>query len=221
MIATVSMLIDHIASVLLSDCPVELLSIMGHSITVYSMMRFIGRVSFPIFAFLITEGYLHTRSRVRYGVNLALFALISEIPWDLEHTGKCFVFSSQNIFFTLLLGYLAICMLEYFQSQPAKQAAWLLGLTAASVVVCASYGISGYAFILFLYVMREKPLLRAVIGCGFLSSRWKAGLAFIPITLYNGKRGFAKGNFAKYFFYFFYPAHLFILYLIKKAMIGY
>ena len=220
-IATAAMLIDHIASVLLRDCPVELFSIMGHSITLYSSMRFIGRIAFPIFAFLITEGYIHTRDRMRYGVNLALFALLSEIPWDLEHRGILFALSSQNVFFTLLLGYLAICMLEKYRSQPVKQALWLLGLLAVSAVSHADFGCSGYVFILFLYVMREKPLLRAVIGCGMLSSRWKAGLAFIPIALYNGERGFARGPFAKYFFYIFYPAHLFVLYLIKKATIGY
>ena len=215
-IATVAMLIDHIAAVLLRDSPIELLTILGRSITLYSLMHLIGRIAFPIFAFLITEGYLHTRNRMRYGTNLTLFAFLSEIPWDLEHTGKCFVFSSQNVFFTLLLGYLAICMLEQYRSQPVKQAVWLLGLLAVSVILRADYGISGYVFILFLYVMREKPLLRAVIGSGILSSRWKAGLAFIPIALYNGERGFAQGSFAKYFFYFFYPAHLFVLYLIKK-----
>lgn len=220
-IATVSMLIDHIAAVLLKENPVELLTILGHNGTLYSLMRFIGRLAFPIFAFLITEGYLHTRNRVRYGGKLALFALLSEIPWDLEHTGKLFILSSQNVFFTLLLGYLAICMLEKYRSQPVKQGAWLLGLLAVSVILHADFGCSGYAFILFLYVMRERPLLRAVIGCGMLSSHWKAGLAFIPIALYNGKRGFAQGPFAKYFFYIFYPAHLLVLYLIRKATIGY
>ncbi len=220
-IATAAMLIDHIAAVLLRETPIELLTIMGRSITLYAAMRFIGRIAFPIFAFLITEGYLHTRNRMRYGASLALFALLSEIPWNLEHTGKILALSSRNVFFTLLLGYLAICMLEKWRSRPSKQAAWLLGLLAVSVILRADYGISGYVFILFLYVMRERPLLRAVIGSGILPARWEAGLAFIPIALYNGKRGFARGSFAKYFFYFFYPAHLFALYLIKKATIGY
>ncbi len=220
-IAVVSMLIDHVAAVFLQNSPIVLFTALGHSLLLYTFMRSIGRIAFPIFAFLITEGYLHTHDRRRYGISLALFALISEIPWDLEHTGKYFVISSQNVFFTLLLGYLGICMYERYREQPQYQAAWLLGLLGVSLIFHADYGCSGYCFILFMYVLRERELIRAVIGCGFLSSRWKAGLAFIPIALYNGKRGFVRGKLMKYCFYMIYPVHILILYFIKNSLIGY
>ena len=79
----------------------------------------------------------------------------------------------------------------------------------------ADYGCSGFAFILLLYVLREKKLEQAVIGSGVLSSRWIAGLAFIPINMYNGRRGFIRGKFAKYLFYAIYPIHMLLFYFLK------
>ena len=72
-----------------------------------------------------------------------------------------------------------------------------------------------------MYLLRSSPLLRAVVGSCVLSSRWIAGLAFLPIAFYNGKRGFIRGKAAKYLFYVIYPAHIFALYLIKRNTIGY
>ena len=211
LIAVISMLIDHVAAVFLTSDPTVLLMVFGHSLTRYEFI--------PIFAFLIVEGYLHTHDRKRYGISLAMFALLSEVPWDLLHDNRYFIASTQNVFFTLFLGYLAICMFERYREQPEHQAAWLIGLLIISVLLHADYGCSGYCFILFMYVMREHELIRAVIGCGFLSSRWKAGLAYIPIALYNGQRGFIRGKVAKYFFFLIYPVHILILYLLKNGLI--
>ena len=220
-IAVVLMLTDHSALTFLLGRNTVFLPLWGHTVTVYNLLRGIGRLAFPIFAFLVTEGYRHTHDRVRYGINLALFALLSEIPWNLWHNGTVFLLSSQNVYFTLLLGYLAICMMERYRTRVRRQAAWLVGLLIVSVILSADYGCSGYCFILFLYVLREHRLLRAVIGCGILSSRWKAGLAFIPIAMYNGERGFIRRKAAKYAFYLFYPLHILVLYFLKKAWVGY
>ena len=91
----------------------------------------------------------------------------------------------------------------------------LLGLLVASVLLKVDYGCSGYGFILMLYVLRENKILQAVIGSCMLSSRWQAGLAFIPISMYNGQRGFVKGPLAKYAFYLFYPLHLLLIYWLR------
>lgn len=220
LLAVLSMLTDHLAAFYLYNMPAmqdAWFSIGHRAITPYLLMRLVGRVAFPIFAFLLVEGFVHTHDRRRYGTNLFVFALLSEIPWNLVHSGT-WSFPSQNVFFTLLLGYLGLCALEHFEGVPKKQTLSLLGLLVVSVLLRADYGCSGYGFILLLYVLRQQKLLQAVIGSCMLGSRWQAGLAFIPISMYNGERGFVKGTFAKYAFYIFYPLHLLVIYCLRAGL---
>ena len=232
-IAMVSMLIDHIASVILRYDPVftEPLITLGHqSITWCYLLRFIGRLAFPIFCFLLVEGFQHTHNRRKYGRNLLVFALISEIPFNLTHGGHIYGWS-QNVFFTLFLGFLALCVVRRWeedrQSLPQstiyaehnrRMALRLLTLIVAGYLLRCDYYNCGISFILLLYVLRRNEILRAAIGCCFLGSRWIAGLAFIPIAFYNGHRGFIQGSFGKYLFYLFYPVHLLVLYFIKVVL---
>lgn len=221
LLAIVSMLVDHLAAFLWYDepwCTDAWFSIGHREMSAYALMRMFGRIAFPLFAFLIVEGFQHTRNRKRYGIQLLIFALISELPWNLVHGGQ-FFYRGQNVLFTLLLGYLGLCALERFRDDKKKLLASLLGLLVVSIVLRADYGCSGYGFILLLYVLRNQQLVRAIIGCCVLGSRWVAGTAFIPIALYNGKRGFVRGPVGKYFFYLFYPLHLLIIYLFAAGIL--
>ena len=221
-IALISMLIDHVASVLLRGDQTVLIALFGKQLTLYALMRFIGRIAFPIYAFLIVEGFVHTRNRKAYGIRLLVFALISEIPWDLEHTGSFFSWT-QNVFFTLFLGYLGLCLIEKLKNEEnrLKNTFLLIGLLVISILSRADYGCTGFGFILMLGLLRDYPIPRAIAGSCFLSSRWQAGLAFIPIAFYNGKRGFIKTRFLKILFYVLYPLHMLILFFIKKSLGGY
>ena len=213
LLAVLSMLVDHLAAFVWYDhafATVCLMRLGDREVTPYFLMRCVGRIAFPIFAFLITEGFVHTRSRLRYGINLAAFALISEIPWNLVHSGTL-LWRSQNVFFTLLLGYLGLCALERFRDDARRLALALFGLLAATYLVRADYGCVGYAFILMLYILREQPLFRAVLGSCMLPGRVVAGLAFIPLSMYDGERGFIRGPVGKYCFYAFYPLHLLLI----------
>ena len=104
-IALVSMVIDHAAVGLIEQS--ELASGAAWSLC-GTAMRLVGRVAFPLFAFMIAEGAAHTRDRRWYALRLLLLAVISEIPFDLVAGGTWLFPADQNTVFTLLLGFLAV-----------------------------------------------------------------------------------------------------------------
>ena len=181
-------------------------------------MRFVGRLAFPLFAFLLVEGFLHTRDRRRYALRLGIFALLSEVPFDLAFYGKFLYKDYQNVFVTLCLGVLGLCALERFRGKGWKQLLSLLGFYGVALLSHCDYGVKGYGFLILLYLLRERPISRAVLGSAFLSSEWKAGLAFVPIAFYNGERGFIRGRVLQYAFYLLYPLHLLFLYWLKGKL---
>lgn len=205
-IAVFSMLVDHIGAFLF---PSEV------------WMRYVGRLAFPIFSFLIVEGFFHTRDVKKYMGRLFLFALFSEIPYDLASYNTLVYKDHQNIFFTL--GLALICM---YAMQTLQERLWLAGIVLVAVgllthyIIKPDYGIGGIAMILCFYLFRmqrtEQFLLVAAINICCYGKIQRAGaLALIPIWFYNGR----KGPSAKYFFYVFYPVHLFGLYLIRRYLI--
>jgi hypothetical protein len=220
LIACLAMLIDHMAAFLPGDFMnmKETLFMIGNkAVSLRMIMHYIGRMAFPLFAFLITEGFTHTHDRKKYGINLLIFALISEIPWNLVHTGELF-YSRQNVFFTLLIGYMGLCAIDLYKNDYKKSIITLACLLGVSLVLRADYTCFGFGFILLLYLLKDRYLM-AILGCCMLPSRWIGGLAFIPILMYNGQRGFAKAKWTKYAFYIFYPLHLLALYLIRTYLL--
>lgn len=220
-IAVVSMFIDHFTHYILPYFPHAtdtLWTFRDTNVTWLVLGSTIGRIAFPIFCFLLVEGFVYTKDRVRYGLNLFVFALISEMPFDLERTLMVVDPTYQNVFWTLLLSYLGLCALEHMRGTPAKRAAVVIGLALLSMSISCDYGPRGYAMVLVLYALRHKALEKTVIGSCITYATWRAGLAFIPINLYNGKRGFIKGLILKYAFYAFYPAHLLFLYWLRLQL---
>lgn len=214
LIAVLTMLIDHIAAYLIPQKWV-LFSIFGNNVTLYRVMRNFGRWAFPIFAVLLIEGFIHTRSRMKYGISLAAFALISEIPWNLVHSGTLF-FQGQNVFFTLLLGFLGLCVLEHWQNRLLQGGA-LIALAMLAVLLRCDHSVVGYAFIMLMYALRDNELVRPLTAFLY-SNHWWVLSAFLPISMYNGKRGFVKGKVLKYAFYAFYPVHLIVIYFVQLAV---
>lgn len=129
MIAIVAMFIDHVAAILLSAIYVSMIPVFHSSqeseqwfaqngsvemiYDLYNAMRGIGRFGFPLFAFLIVEGFQHTRSVIKYALRLGIFALLSELPFNLGLTSVLFFPYYQNVFFTLLLGLLCLVCMHY------------------------------------------------------------------------------------------------------------
>ena len=219
-IALFTMIVDHVGLHLLRNSGIVLLYTSAGPLELFTLMRKVGRLAFPIYCFLLVEGFLHTHDRRKYGLNLLAFALISEIPWNLEHTGALHC-PSQNVFFTLFLGYAGMCCIEELKERPLEQLISLIALVVVAMNLKAEYGIGGFAFILVMYLLREQKILQAIVGTCIESGGWAAGLAFIPINLYNGQRGFIQGKAMKYLFYAAYPVHILIIYLIKKKFVGF
>ncbi len=217
LIAMLTMLVDHTAFCILSQIDFftqPLFTLLDRDISLYFVLRLIGRLAFPIYAFLLVEGFVHTKNRKKYGIRLFAFALLSVIPWNVFHSGKLF-YPSQNVLFTLFFGYLALCAIEYLDKDKIKQLAALALLFALCLFTKIDYGIRGYGLVVAIYLLRNKPIIQALLSACILNNGYAAALAFIPIGLYNGKRGFMKGKFSKYVCYLFYPLHMLVLGIIR------
>lgn len=228
-----SMLIDHVGYVILwplymNACIVDGVFMMGESrppeamslYLLYQFMRGIGRIAFPVFAFLLTEGFVHTHSKRKYAGRLFVFALFSEIPYDLAMSGEMIDLERQNVMWTLLAGILCLWGIEYVGMHRKKVRIFL----GAAVILCAivstillrtDWGGTGILFVVIFSTCKRKDIIfwmsiaALVIGMAVLGTLTElAALVGVFITLlYNGKLG--KTN--KYLFYFFYPLHLWLL----------
>lgn len=199
MLAIATMAVDHIGAVFFPQ---------------YMIFRYIGRIAFPIFCFLLTEGFFHTRNIRKYMVRLGLFALISEIPYDLAFQGEILEFGRQNVFFTLFIGVAMMYAFEKSTEWPVKAVEILLAMWFASTVN-SDYGYKGILLIAVYYILHERKWEQLIFGA-LWNVLWGSVQVFgvlssIPIALYRGKKGLSM----KYFFYAFYPLHLMVLYLVS------
>ncbi len=191
-------------------------------------MRIIGRVAMPLFAFCVSEGYIHTHDRKKYLLRMGIFALVSELPFDLVTAGRL-EYTHQNIMYTFFLAIAALMIFDRLTSGERKKAGYILGtlavmiFCAVSLLTGADYNLYGVGIVFLFYVFRNKALwLRdGAAAVWHLLVRnmgiylWGL-LGFIPILFYNGEKG--KG--LKWLFYAFYPGHLLIIWLVKTYLIG-
>lgn len=221
-LAMIAMLCDHIYKV---------------GILNYEWLTYIGRISFPIFAFMIVEGYFKTKNIKNYVFRLFIFALISEIPFNLMVNNSIFYLEKQNVLWTFLIGIGLIWIIE-----KTKNKQWiirelifclifwlsiLLGIT-----IKADYGFIGIFTLLIFYFFRKKDylsfsiqlLLLYILNVIIMNKLYSAPqqsfalLSLIPIWLYDGRQGYYN-NYIKYIYYSFYPLHLIILIIIYNFLI--
>ena len=198
LLALATMVVDHVG---LSLFPGE------------GWLRWVGRLSFPLFVFLLCEGFVHTSSRRKYALRLGMFALLSEVPYQLlmgQVYGESWGWPVGNIFFELLCCFFALWCVE-------RGGLWIFvtaGLALAAQLLGLSYGAYGVVLAVCFFLFRGKPWLQgiALVGATCLYcvyySNWVQGwamLAAVPLALYNGQRG---RRLPRYFLYGFYPLHL-------------
>lgn len=218
-IALLTMVCDHVTKRILYAYAAYTTPLLpGIDISICLIGESIGRLAFPIYCFLLVEGFIHTRSRLRYARNLLVFAFVSEVAFDLCRTRMPIDLSYQNVFFTLLLSFLGLYAYEELKGRPVLRVVCVLGFALGSMGLACDYGPRGFAMVLIFYVLRSDALAKTALGSCIQLSTWRAGLAFIPINLYNGRRGFIRGPVLKFLFYAAYPAHLLALWYMRISL---
>ena len=207
----------------------------------------IGRISFPIFAFMIVEGYFHTSNLKKYAGRLFVFALISEIPFNLALGSRIFYPIHQNVLWSFLI---SLGLIHWNEKAKKSGKLWKrLVVGTASVILGYLGGIltmvdfyhAGVLTVLAFYFFRGRKwynylgqfvtlwyinmemlggysyMIEIMGKTYFLVRQSFAMLALVPIWLYSGRRGYHSKAF-QYFCYWFYPVHLLVLGLLKFVL---
>ncbi len=214
LIALILMTVDHVGAVLFPQIIV---------------LRVIGRLSFPLFAFLLVEGFKHTRSFTNYLIRILAFGFISEIIYDLTFHGSFSLNNRQNIMFTLALGLVAMKLIQLVEQ---KKSPWYLlilqmfVILAMALVMNVDYGLYGILTIVIFYVsdVKKNPfVLSALLLLLNISYLPVYGIiqafsifSVLILAAYNGKRG---RKLRKFDMYVYYPAHLLLLFIISQVVL--
>lgn len=205
-------------------------------------MNYIGRLAFPIFAFQIVEGYFHTKDYKQYLKRLFIFALISEIPFNLMTSGSYIYPFGQNVIFTFIYGIVSIQAIEEIikRNHVVKNVVKVLLMMILSIITFPDYNLMGYLTVLLFYVTRNMQYAWLYQLGGMIYLNWYsfkgltiyveafgktipvlvqsfAILSLLLIWQYNGKPG-NQNPIIRKLAYWFYPVHMFVIYLISRII---
>jgi hypothetical protein len=186
-IALITMLLDH-TGFIYKDIP-------NYNPVLYEVLRYIGRISFPLFCICLTEGFCYTSDRFRYAVRLFVFAIISEVPFDMCMNKHYFSIKSQNVMFTFFLSLCMLVCIEKVNESNLKIIYEIITVSLFSLLtylIKTDYYIYGIVIIFILYKLR----------------------LYFPFSFIMIKEEKARDNkkfIIKYFYYIFYPVHLLVL----------
>lgn len=199
------------------------------------IFRCVGRLAFPLYCFLIAQGFCHTRDIRAYARRLLFLALVSEVPFDLLIFGRISSAMEQNVVFALLLGLLALCAVRSLKGKPLLSAMAVFALMLVAMAAKVSFGWLGIALCLAFDYAHDDRILQALSAVllpalysltlllSGVSHSWVmvslcACLSAVPIFLYNGKPGLHHRALT-FAFYAAYPLHLCFLLLIRAMRI--
>lgn len=214
LVAIVSMTIDHVGTVFFPQYPV---------------FRWIGRLAFPIFCYCMTVGLLYTGNLKRYFGRLGIFALISQPFYVLAFQPYAFWenFFLLNIFFTLMVSLLGLWGVAQKKWWVVVAAVFLLS------IFNLDYSVNGLILMVIFYFCRNKPWLGGILyGLNYLPALWGAypgdplalhvGSLWVDFTIFAIAAGpliflrtHVQPKIPKWFFYWFYPAHLAVIGLVR------
>lgn len=221
-IAMIFMLCDHMWATILD----------------YEWLTCIGRIAFPIFAFLITEGYIHTSNINKYIKRMVIFAIITEIPFNLMVSASPIYPFHQNVLWTFVISLLTLKYLNFDNTKNIFKSILIiiLAIIIATITMCDYFG-AGVMMVVGFYIFRKSKLLQLLMmiyvnmiliqGYSYpidiagytyyFPQQGFAILSLIFIWLYNGKQGY-HAKWFKIFCYAFYPLHMLILYLLTIVL---
>ncbi len=217
--AFLSMLLDHVNNSMITPY----LDGKGLLLHVSNLLSILGRVAFPLFMFFLVEGFFKTRSRKKYLINLLIFGILSEVPFDLFTSRELFNKNWNNIMFTLALSLITIWIVDEMKGRLAKKskALWYGSSVLVVAVMCAvamffslDYDYHAIIVAYLFYLFYEKPLYGAALGYLSIIKELYSLLGFAATLTYNGERGKQY----KWLNYAFYPVHLLILGLLRVAL---
>ena len=229
LVAMVTMLIDHIGVMLIMNGKLYGYQekLYRYVITLdeaklyailYTICRTIGRISFPIFAFLFVEGFLRSQNLFKYFIRLLLLAIVSEIPFDLMVFNKWYDFSTQNVIWTYIVNFIILIFIKkIYDMYPIFQLILTIIGGGICYIIKSDYAIEGTILIFIYYSFKLDRNLRTLFTgittfIYTISKRYGAGaISAFFIHFYDGTKGPLE---LKKVHYIFYPLHMFILYLI-------
>lgn len=237
LIASLTMLIDHIGAVLVYAIYLSARNAGDYALSntmaaLYQPMRIIGRIAFPIYCFLLVEGFHHTRNIKKYITRLGIGMLLSEIPFDLALSGGI-DWGSSSVMVTLLLGCLMMVCMQRLQGF------WKFAVILPFVLIAewlkTDYAGNGIALIAMLALTKSLPKEKLWRTAGFVILLWfgpdvQVGalnipmelfglIGLLPMFLYQGKK-LTRNKWVQWAFYLFYPVHLLILWLLERIFLG-
>ena len=227
-IALISMTIDHVGALLFNN-------------NIYC--RLLGRLAFPIYAFLLVEGFEHTKNDKnkfnKYLLRLLIWAIISEIPFNFFIIRNLNYLPAQNVIFTLFLGLVMLYVLNKYSNYTSLQIIYIVCFSLTAIAFRVDYSIWGILCILLFYFYKKNHsnifLAIGMISFFIVKTMFDIFIykdtsitynvllnlttcfALIPITLYNGKLGY-NNKLLKTLFYAYYPLHLIIITTIYQII---
>ena len=217
LIAIISMLADHVNKALIYP---YLESNHGFLAFISDVFDIIGRIAFPLFCFMLVEGYFKTRNRKKYLLNLLLFGVISEVPFDMFTTASFFNMNWNNVMFTLALVLVTVWIIDTLKEKMQKRpkALWylvsiliVLGMCIVSMSLSLDYEHHAILIGYFFYLFHDMPVFAIPFGYASMFKEPWALLGFGLTLTYNGERG--KQH--KMLNYWFYPVHMLILGILR------
>lgn len=226
-LALIFMTIDHFAAVIILNgklygyvpeyYEMAIATPLGQRwLSAYTVCRLIGRLAFPLFSFLLVEGFIHSSDLWKYLRRMLILALVSEVPYDLAFFNETYNFGSQNVAWTFSAALLGLYGMRRLKRQGIVKWLPVILAAAAAELLHFEYGAVAVLTMSLLYLFRKEKGLRLLSGAAgaavnSLESMGIAALAFVPVFFYNGERGRFH---SRWLFYVYYPLHLLVMYIM-------